>query len=106
MGSSRGKIRKDEDVQEALVREVEEEINHKVELIKLFDVVVSNFKDTEKYKAHLMLVVFKCKLLEDKEVTISDEHSEWQWISIEEAKEHLSVKYPSAFIEKLDDLKV
>ncbi len=100
-----GKIRAEEDIQKALVREVNEEIHTKVEPIELFDVAISNFRDANDKNLFLMLVVYRAKLAGKGNFKLSWEHSEWEWVDIDEAKKRLLLKYPKRFVEKLDRLK-
>ena len=100
-----GKIRAEEDIQKALVREVDEEIHTKVEPVELFDVAVSNFRDAKDKNLFLMLVVYRTKLAKEGKFKLSWEHSEWEWVDIIEAKKRLLLKYPHSFVDKLDSLK-
>lgn len=100
-----GKIRAEEDVQNALIREVDEELHTKVKPIEIFDVSISNFRDAKEKNLFLMLVVYRCKLKGKDKFKLSGEHSEWEWVEREEAKKRLLLKYPKSFVSKLDKLK-
>lgn len=72
--------------------------------MELFDVAISNFRDAKDKNLFLMLVVHRCKLIGNK-FKLSDEHAEWQWVPVDEAKKRLLLKYPKSFVNKLDKLK-
>ncbi|MBI4162229.1 MAG: NUDIX hydrolase [Candidatus Aenigmarchaeota archaeon] len=99
-----GKIKIGENVEKAMIREVEEEIHNKIEIEKIFDATVSNFRDNSEKNLFLMIIVYKCKLLTKKSPKLSWEHSEWNWFPLVEAKKLLSVKYTKSFVNKLDKL--
>ena len=101
-----GKIKAEEDIQKALVREVNEEIHTRVEPIELFDVAISNFRDANDKNLFLMLVVYRCKLTQKDKFKLSSEHAEWEWVTIDVAKKRLLLKYPKSFVDKLDKLKL
>jgi len=104
-----GRIQVGSDIRETLVREVEEELgllekDFKIESI--FDAAISNFKITRSESTlSLMLIVYRCRLLNQKKFVLSNEHSEYRWVSIDEAQSMLEVKFPKPFIESLDRLK-
>jgi ADP-ribose pyrophosphatase YjhB (NUDIX family) len=100
-----GKIRAEEDIQKALVREVDEEIHTNIVPIGLFDVAVSNFRDVNDKNLFLMLVVYRAKLAKESKFKLSWEHSAWEWVDINEAKKRLLLKYPQSFVDGLNRLK-
>ncbi len=101
-----GRIKQEDGIDATLRREVEEELGisrKDVDIGKLFDATISNFKALKDRNVYLMLLVYLCKLKSKKlKFRLSDEHSEHRWVPIGEAKKLLSVKYSKSFVEKLD----
>lgn len=97
-----GKIKKDEQVEQALRREIEEELGvdgKKLEIIGIFDASVSNMKVSD-HSASLALVTYTCAL-PDSRFKLNPEHSEYRWVPRKEAKKLLSEKFNRTFIDKL-----
>lgn len=104
-----GRIKVGFGIEDTLRREVNEELGisgEEIEIGDLFDATISNFKGSLRLKELLlMLIIYKCKLKRTMEFRLSDEHSDWRWVPIDEAKELLKIKFAKNFIDKLDDLK-
>ena len=104
-----GRIKEGDSVEATIKKEIEEELGvdgNCAQVIRPFDGSISNIKipiGDEKYG--LVLFVYLCKLHTTQEFKISEEHTEWKWASIDEAKELLSYKFAKSFIGKLDELK-
>jgi ADP-ribose pyrophosphatase YjhB (NUDIX family) len=99
-----GRIQEGHTVSDTLQREVEEETGIKEIIdVEFFTAVVSNFKDIPvgDHKVGLMLMVYKVKVPQDSKVTLSHEHSGFEWVNREEAAKRLEYKYPPEFTEKL-----
>jgi ADP-ribose pyrophosphatase YjhB (NUDIX family) len=99
-----GRIQEGHTVSDTLQREVEEETGIKEIIdVEFFTAVVSNFKDIPvgDHKVGLMLMVYKVKVPQDSKVTLSHEHSGFEWVNREEAAKRLGYKYPPEFTEKL-----
>jgi ADP-ribose pyrophosphatase YjhB (NUDIX family) len=99
-----GRIQEGHTVSDTLQREVEEETGiKKIIDVEFFTAVVSNFKDIPvgDHKVGLMLMVYKVKVPQDSKVTLSHEHSGFEWVNREEAAKRLEYKYPPEFTEKL-----
>jgi len=102
-----GRIEGNDSPETTLVKELEEKLNYygTIHDIKLFHGSISKLDlivDGEKYG--LVLFVYTCKI-DDEEISLSFEHTDYKWADIEEAKKLLSVKFSSEFIEKLGELK-
>lgn len=92
----------DTEVEGTLTREVNEEtgiVNLHVD--GLFGVTVANFK-IHGGKDNLMFVVYKCVVPEGTSLKLSNEHSEYKWVTPFEAKTFLSFQMPKEFLERLD----
>jgi 8-oxo-dGTP diphosphatase len=103
-----GRIEGNDSIEATLVKEVEEELGTRdIEIIEHFDTFISNFKiPVEDGSVSLMLIVYKCKLSDNNmKFKLSSENLEYKWVTIQEAKELLRVKYPESFIQKLDSLR-
>jgi len=99
-----GRIQEGQNIEETLRREVTEELGipgKKLEISEIFDAAISNFNKLYTDKVSLMLIVYRCSLPKDSRFRLSKEHSEWKWMSVKDAKEALSVKYPKVFLDKL-----
>ena len=100
-----GRIKINDSIEETLRKEIEEELGiDNIEILGHFDTHISNLKiPLENETVSLLMIVYKCKLPDyNKEFNLSFEHLEYQWASVDEAKELLKVKFPDSFIEKLD----
>ena len=100
-----GRIKEGDSIEETLYREVEEELGTKtVQIIEHFDTCIANYGiPLENETVSLMLVVYKCKLPDNNQTfTLNFENLEYKWVSIDEAKKLLKVKFPQSLIEKLD----
>jgi 8-oxo-dGTP diphosphatase len=101
-----GRIKQGDSIEETLRKELEEEIDYfgEIKNPKLFHGSIANIEipvDDEKFG--LCLFVYTCEI-EDDEIKLSSEHTEYKWASVEEAKKLLSIKFSPEFIEKLDSL--
>ena len=97
-----GKIKKGEQVEAALMREIKEELGvdgKKLEILGIFDASVSRMK-VSSMKTPLVLVTYTCTL-PDCKFSLNSEHSEYRWVSRKEAKKLLSEKFNKTFIDKL-----
>ena len=103
-----GRIKEGHNIEETLRREVEEELGimgNEIEIRQLFDATISNFKGLREDGTLLMLLVYICKLHDIRNFKLCDEHSEWRFVPIDEAKKLLAVKFRKSFTGKLDSLK-
>jgi len=55
----------------------------------------------EKYKLGLVLMVYKVKIPAYSRITLSDEHTDYEWVDKKEAAKRLAHKYPTEFTELL-----
>jgi mutator protein MutT len=99
-----GRIQEGQTVEETLRREVEEETGiTKMEAEELFTAVVSNFKDIPvgEHKVGLALFIYRVKVPEGSKITLSGEHSGYEWVEPAEAAKRLGYKYPEEFTSLL-----
>jgi 8-oxo-dGTP diphosphatase len=76
--------KKDEDPIEGLKREVKEETNLDIEIIKPLNIQYFTRADNQK----IMLTIFLCTPI-TKSIKLSKEHTDFEWIDIKKAKEKL-----------------
>lgn len=103
-----GRIKEGDSLKKTLHREVEEELGTKnIQISEHFDTCIANYGiPLENKTVSLMLVVYKCRLPDNNQTfTLNFENLEYKWVSIDEAKKLLKVKFPQSFIEKLDQLE-
>lgn len=91
-----GRVEIGEDPFEGFKREVKEETNLKINLIKPIKVKYFIRDDGQK----ILMTTFLCKAL-NKEIKLSDEHTEYAWLNLEKA-EKIIVK---EFLSELNSLK-
>lgn len=101
-----GRVKRGDSIEETLRKELKEELGvGDIQILEHFDTHISNFKiPLENETVSLLLIVYKCRLLNNQKFELSTEHLEYKWASINEAKELLKVKFPESFIEKLSSL--
>lgn len=99
-----GRIQQGNDAMQTLQREIVEETGIKtISETEFMTAVISKHEiplDDDSW-AGLVLLVYKVTVPAGSEVVISDEHSEYEWVSRSEAKERLSHKYPAEFTDLL-----
>ena len=95
-----GKIEKGETAWQAVVRELEEETGKKQ--IKMFVADhIASFYDARKDRIQ-MVPIFGIEV-ENSEVQLSDEHSEYKWVSFEEALTMLTWKGQKEGLQTVND---
>ncbi|MDE1851387.1 MAG: NUDIX domain-containing protein [Candidatus Micrarchaeota archaeon] len=91
----------DPGVKETLVREVEEETGIKgIKVGQLYAAVTANFRINDG-KDNLLFLIYRCSTDGGAEIRLSKEHSEYKWVPIEEARQHLSFMLPKEFLDEL-----
>ncbi len=92
-------------IKETLLKEAKEELGiSNLRIGPLFDVAISNFNIHDREGAvlgGLLYVLYECKLPAGSKLKLSEEHSEYKWVSPNEAKELLSFMLPRDLLEKL-----
>ncbi|MFH0712343.1 MAG: NUDIX domain-containing protein [Candidatus Jorgensenbacteria bacterium] len=98
-----GRIRKNDNVENTLRREVIEETGLEISRFEPFTMVVSNIRipQSDGSDVGLVLSVFKCSAENTDGIILSKEHTDYKWFPKEEAGKLLSVKYPKEFTEKI-----
>lgn len=102
-----GRISEGESADEALAREIEEETGIS-EIIgaENFTSVISNIEipisDAE--QVGLVLIVYKVVIPDDAVISLSDEHTEYEWADPLVAAERLLHKYPRIFTDAVRSL--
>jgi ADP-ribose pyrophosphatase YjhB (NUDIX family) len=99
-----GRIQEGHTVLGTLQREVEEETGiAKINEPKFFTAAMSNFQDIpiDNHKVGLLLMVYKVKIPKNSKITLSHEHSAYEWADEKTAAQRLSYKYPREFTSLL-----
>lgn len=102
-----GRIEKGSTVAETLKREVEDEtgitqlnsIEFLTSVISLHEVPLNKNE-----KAGIVLMIYTAEVPEGSQITLSPEHTEYEWINTREAARRLAGKYPQDFTAKLTRL--
>jgi 8-oxo-dGTP pyrophosphatase MutT (NUDIX family) len=99
-----GRIEDTQTAEEALKREISEELGiNQVNEATFVSSCISNIEipvsATE--KVGLVLMAYKITVPEDSEITLSDEHTDYQWTDLATAIELLQIKYPKEFTDGL-----
>ncbi|MDO5556907.1 MAG: (deoxy)nucleoside triphosphate pyrophosphohydrolase [Clostridia bacterium] len=89
-----GKVEKGETYQEALKREIKEELNAEIEVEEYFDTNIFEYPDRK-----IKLIVYKAKLMSDDIELL--EHEDAKWISEEELGNYEFAGADRCFVEKL-----
>lgn len=101
-----GRIKKKDNIENTLKREVEEETGIK-NILKIipFTMVLANIRiPVGEETVGLILSTFLCEVDSSEKIKISGEHLEDKWFTPKKASELLEYKYPKAFTEKLKKL--
>lgn len=77
-----GKLEDGEDPHKGLIREIKEEIGLKIEIIQPLNIQHFTIKQEKRI---ITMIIFYCKTKSNK-LKLSDEHSDYQWINLNEAK--------------------
>lgn len=100
-----GRIQKGENIEQALYREVEEEIGVKnIKIVKFLDASISKIRITKKDYG-LILFTYLCSINNLKNIRLTDnEHVEFKWVSPKKAAKLLSIKFADSLIEIIKNL--
>jgi predicted house-cleaning noncanonical NTP pyrophosphatase (MazG superfamily)/8-oxo-dGTP pyrophosphatase MutT (NUDIX family) len=102
-----GRIQPGETIDEALSREVREEIGNVSIRNKVFfsaDITTIRIKEKEGEKG-LILFTYHCSVEIKGEIKISEEHDSFQWCSIEDAAQRLEKKFTDSLTQKIRELQ-
>lgn len=99
-----GRVEKGNGVLDTLKREIEEETGiTKINDPEFVTSVISHHEIplNEEEKAGLVLMVYNVKIPENSQIRLSSEHTEFEWVSPDTAKQRLANKYPPEFSKNL-----
>ena len=99
-----GRIEDGQTVEDTLKREIEEETGiTSVENIEFFSGCISNIQIPLKdgTKVGLVLMAYEVTVPEGATIQLSEEHTDYEWVTRTEAAERLKVKYPKDFTDAL-----
>ncbi len=98
-----GRIQEGQTADAALNREIKEETGvKKVEYSEFFTAIISNHQIPYKdIMFGLVLMVYKVKIPKNSKIKLSEEHTDYEWVSKKEAAKRLSYKYPPQFTNLL-----
>ena len=100
-----GRVQEGQDILDTLAREVEEEVgvHAYTQAPELVATIISKHKIpvNESLTVGLLLVVYRVFIDDQSGIILSPEHTEYEWVSALEAKQRLSVKYPTEFTDHL-----
>ncbi len=99
-----GRIQEGEDVMSALKREVKEETGLiSLSNIQFCSAVMSHHQIMldDSRKAGLMLMIYTVNIPQSSVITISAEHTAYEWVGASVAAKRLANKYPAEFTSKL-----
>jgi len=97
-----GRIHKGESIKECLKREVYEEIGiHTLTTLKFLTLAIPHIRiSIGDRDVGLLLATYLCSIPEKAEILLSDEHTEYEWVSPKEGAERL-LNYSDALAEAL-----
>lgn len=99
-----GRIHKGESIEQALLREVEEEIGVKnIKIIKFLDASISKIRITKKDYG-LILFTYLCKIGSQQIKLTADEHTEFRWCNPKQATKLLKIKFADSLVEAIKNL--
>ncbi|MFA4819375.1 MAG: NUDIX domain-containing protein [Candidatus Aenigmatarchaeota archaeon] len=101
-----GRIKEGDSVEQTLQKELEEEIGYigHIKNVNLFHGSIASIEiPVGEEKFGLVLFVYSCKIKMGK-IKLSEEHTDYKWASLKDAKKLLAVKFSKDFIERLDSL--
>jgi 8-oxo-dGTP diphosphatase len=104
-----GRVDQGEGFEEALVREIREELNVKVKID--FIIGTSHFYRGEPIPDNELIgVIYCCSLGDSDVIQVSYEHSDYNWVNLQETRELLDAKDPSTrwilrVIERAEEIR-
>lgn len=100
-----GKVRKGESIQDALKREVAEEIGlTDITIGELLDASISNMRISY-MNAGLILFTYLCSIKDTQSIKLTDnEHTDFGWFPPKEAAKLLSFKFSKSLVNKVKKL--
>jgi 8-oxo-dGTP pyrophosphatase MutT (NUDIX family) len=97
-----GRIQKNSSIEETLKREVFEESGLTVVKFLPIDMLKTDIRlkiETENYG--LILGFYLCEVENADKVVLSEEHIEYEWMSIDRVAEIFKEKFPNTLVEKI-----
>lgn len=101
-----GRIRRKDNIEETLIREVREEINIKnIKIETFFDASIAKVRLKSEFGiVGLVLFTYLCSIKENSKITLDEEHISYKWCDKSEAIKLLKIKFSNSFIKKLKNL--
>lgn len=102
-----GRIKRGDDLETTLKREVEEEIGVKdLKIIKFLDASISKVKLPHgKEIVGLILFTYLCTIKNPEDIKLTDdEHIQFKWVAPKEAAKLLKVKFSNSLVEAIKNL--
>jgi 8-oxo-dGTP diphosphatase len=97
-----GRIQINELLEDALKREVYEETGLKIIPIRPFMMALSHIRiPIQDHDVGLVFATYVCEIVGDISISLSDEHTHFDWFEPNKAAELLKVSYPDALTEKI-----
>lgn len=100
-----GRIHQNEDTTSGPRREVKKEIGiDNLEIVELLDASISKMRISS-LGVGLILFTYLCQIPDDQEIKLTDnEHTEFKWVTPQEAAQLLGSKFADSLIQKIKNL--
>jgi 8-oxo-dGTP pyrophosphatase MutT (NUDIX family) len=94
-----GRIQSGQDILQALTQEIEEETGiQNCKVLRLRATAISNhISQIDGREVGLLLIVYDVSIPENSVVVLSEEHVQYEWVKLNEARRRLRHKYPDDF---------
>ena len=89
-----GKIEKDETMEQAIIREIKEELDMNIKYDSYYDEIIYKYPDKT-----IILIALKCTMVQDKYNVL--EHENIKWININELDNHNFAPADKYFVERI-----
>lgn len=97
-----GKSDDGEDPRDAVVREIKEEVG--IDVDPLLPAAVRSYKNKNVFYVEIFFV---CRIKDEKqEVVLSEEHSEYKWVTFEDVSKFETTEYVEGVLEEIQKLVI